>query len=313
MNKLEANVSLFIITFFAAIQYVFLKNIPDSVSHFAYLSITNAVGFVLIFAVFIGELFRIDKTQVIQSLVLSVELFGYNIFMLLGSTGVDAGVSACVLSAYFMFIPVLSFLIYKKKPEKNILLAIAVVLLGLFLFMDLKLSSLGSVNVLYLWIADIFFAAYILTTERLTAKSNPAILAMGQLFFNFVFAFAAWLLQSAFDKSGLEIPKDSAFWGSVLFISFFIRGLYGVVQIYAQRYVSAFNTSLIFSTEILMTMLMSPVLAKVFGTDAEKITGLKLAGGALLVAGILIADPAVTERFRRKQEYEDKQKRGKKS
>ena len=120
---------------------------------------------------------------------------------------------------------------------------------------------------------------------------------MGQLFFNMVFAIAAWLIQSALGKSALDIPRDPSFWGSVLFISFFIRGLYGVVQIYAQRYVSALNTSLIFSTEILMTMLMSPVLASLFGTEREDITAMKLFAGVLLIAGILIADPAVTKKF----------------
>ena len=42
MNKLEANVSLVIITFFAAIQYIFLSAILDTVSHFAFLCITNS-------------------------------------------------------------------------------------------------------------------------------------------------------------------------------------------------------------------------------------------------------------------------------
>ena len=37
MNKLEANVSLFIITFFAAIQYPFLAGVPETVSHFSFL------------------------------------------------------------------------------------------------------------------------------------------------------------------------------------------------------------------------------------------------------------------------------------
>ena len=307
MNRLEANLSLFIITFFAAIQYVFLKNIPDSVSHFAYLSITNAVGFVLIFGVFFGELFRLDKAQVGQSFLLSLELFGFNIFMLMGSQGVDASVSACVLSAYFIFIPLISFIAFKKKPEKNIIVAIAVAFLGILMFMGFRFKSLISINVLYLWIADVFFAVYIITTERLTAKSNPSILAMGQLFFNMVFAVAAWLIQSALGKSALDIPDDPSFWGSVLFISFFIRGLYGVVQIYAQRYVSALNTSLIFSTEILMTMLMSPILAGLFGTEKENITAMKLFAGVLLIAGILIADPAVTKIFG------SNQKRGKKA
>ncbi|MBO5550785.1 MAG: EamA family transporter, partial [Lachnospiraceae bacterium] len=254
MNKLEANLSLFVITFFAAIQYVFLRNIPASVSHFAYLSITNMIGFILIFIVFFGELFRIDRKQVAQSFLLSLELFGYNIFMLMGTTAVDTTVSACVLSAYFIFIPLFSYLLFKQKPDRNMIAALCVVALGLFVFMGMDIKAMIDHHVLFLWVADLFFAAYILTTERLTARSNPAILARGQLFFNFVFAVIMWTAQSLYRGERMEIPGAPEFWGSVLFICFFIRGLYSVIQIYAQRYVSAFNTSLIFSTEILMTM-----------------------------------------------------------
>ena len=111
---------------------------------------------------------------------------------------------------------------------------------------------------------------------------------MGQLFFNLVFSSGAWFFQFVSGKATMNIPSLPSFWGSVIFISFFIRGLYGVVQIYAQRYVSAINTSLIFSSEILMTMLMSPVLARIFNTPEEEITPYKLFGGLLLVAGLLI-------------------------
>ncbi len=295
MNKLEANVSLFVITFFAAIQYVFLKNIPSSVSHFAYLSITNLIGFILIFIVFFGELFRLDRKQIGQSFLLSLELFGYNIFMLMGSTEVDTTVSACVLSAYFIFIPIYSYLLFKQKPTKNTITALCVVTFGLFVFTGLNVGGLMDIHVLFLWIGDLFFAAYILTTERLTVKSNPSILAMGQLFFNFIFAFAAWIGQSLYRGESMEIPNAPEFWGSVLFICFFIRGLYGVIQIYAQRYVSAFNTSLIFSTEILMTIIMSPILSRIFDTEKESITVFKVIGGILIVAGILIADPSFND------------------
>ncbi len=299
MNRLEANVSLFVITFFAAIQYVFIKNIPASVSHFAYLTLTNLIGFGLTFIVFFGELFRLDKKQVLQSMLLSVELFGFNLFLLLGSSGVQPTVSACVLSAYFMFIPFFTLILFKQKPSKFVLTAVAVVLLGLLLFMELDVSGLMNISVLYLVAADIIFALYIITTERLTVRSNPSILAMGQLFFNCIFAGSAWFIQSLVTGEPVRIPRESAFWGSVLFISFFIRGMYGVVQIYAQRYVSAFNTSLIFSTEIIMTMLMSPVMAKLFGAEKESITVLKMLGCILIVAGLLIADPSFNERFKK--------------
>ncbi len=294
MNKLEANVSLFVITFFAAIQYVFLKNIPSSVSHFAYLFITNLIGFILIFIVFFGELFRLDRKQIGQSFLLSLELFGYNIFMLMGSTEVDTTVSACVLSAYFIFIPIYSYVLFRQKPSKNTIAALCVATLGLFVFTGLDAGGLLNINVLFLWIGDLFFAAYILTTEKMTARSNPSILAMGQLFFNFIFALIVWVAQALYTGEKLEIPSASEFWGSVLFICFFIRGLYGVIQIYAQRYVSAFNTSLIFSSEILMTIIMSPILSRIFHTEKETITAYKLVGGILIVCGILVADPAFT-------------------
>ena len=105
MNKLEATVSLVIITFFAAIQYIFLSALPATVSHFAFLCITNLIGFLITLAFFFGELFRLDKKQIVQSMALAGELFVFNVFLLLGSSGVSATVCACVLSAYFVFIP----------------------------------------------------------------------------------------------------------------------------------------------------------------------------------------------------------------
>ena len=293
MNKREANVSLFIITFFAAIQYAFLEGVPDSVSHFAFLCVTNLIGFLLTLAVFFSELFRVDRKQIRQSLLLSLELFGFNVFLLLGSS-VGATVSACVLSAYFVFLPLLSLLLFKFKSDKMTLCAVGVVLAGLALMMLEDPAGLKDIHFLYLLIADVFFALYILTVGRFTAGSNPSILAMGQMLFNCLIALLFWVGQSAIQKTPLSLPTDSAFWGSAIFIGFFIRGLYGIVQMFAQRYVSPLNTSLIFSTEIIITMLMSPVLALLFGTQPERITPLRLAGAGVMVLGILLADPSVT-------------------
>ena len=303
MNKREANVSLFIITFFAAIQYAFLEGVPDSVSHFAFLCVTNLIGFLLTLAVFFSELFRVDRKQIRQSLLLSLELFGFNVFLLLGSS-VGATVSACVLSAYFVFLPLLSLLLFKFKSDKMTLCAVGVVLAGLALMMLEDPAGLKDIHFLYLLIADVFFALYILTVGRFTAGSNPSILAMGQMLFNCLIALLFWVGQSAIQKTPLSLPTDSAFWGSAILIGFFIRGLYGIVQMFAQRYVSPLNTSLIFSTEIIITMLMSPVLALLFGTQPERITPLRLAGAGVMVLGILLADPSVTGALKRRLRHE---------
>lgn len=303
MNKTEGNLSLFIITFFSAIQYVFLANVPDDVSKFAFLTITNLIGFGIALALFFGELFRINRKQVLQSLILSAELLGFNLFVLLGVSGAGATLSACVLSAYFVFIPLISLIFFKKKPDKFGLIGIVIVLAGLFLIASSDLGVIFNVNILYLVVADIFFAMYIMTVGQFSVKSNPSILAMGQMFFCAVLALVFWFGESRITNTPMSLPTDAKFWGSAIFISFFIRGLYGVVQINAQRYVSPLNTSLIFSSEIIITMLMSPVLFLLFGTEPEVITPLKVVGAVVMVFGILFADPsfiaAVRRRFQR--------------
>ena len=297
MSKLEANISLFIITFFAAIQYAFLSGVPDTVSHFAFLCITNLIGFLIVLAMFFNELFRLDANLVKQSALLSAELFGFNLFILIGASGLDTTITACVLSSYFVFVPPLAYLVFKQKPDRNSLVGIAIVLVGIFFMMNCNVRGLLKMNILYLLIADIFFAIYILTAGHFTAGSNPSILALGQLYFNFIFALVCWTAEMVLKKQTMSFPQSPAFWGSVIFISFFIRSLYSVVQIYAQRYVTALNTSLIFSTEIIMTMAATPVLNKLFELPAAEgnVTAYRIIGAVIMVVGILASDSSVTD------------------
>ena len=298
MNKLEANISLFIITFFAAIQYVFLAWVPESVSDFAFLCITNLAGFLMALAFFWGELSRLDWKQIGQSLVLSAELVAFNVFLLLGVAGVGPTVTAAVLSTYFVFIVALSALLFRQRPNRANLWGSAVILLGLFLMMDANVMGLWNRHILYLITADGIFALYIISTGLYASSSNPSILAMGQTFFCFLFALVFWAWEAVFNGVPFSLPVSPEFWGSVLFISFFIRGLYGVIQIYSQRYITPLNTSLIFATEIVMTMAVSPVLTRLFGTAPERISLLRIVGSIVMVAGLFMAEPSFMEAAR---------------
>ena len=291
MNKIEANISLFAITFFAAIQYIFLAYVPSDLSHFAFLCITNLIGFLLTLAFFFGELFRLDARQIFQSMILSGELIGFNFFMLVGVKGVEPAVTSAVLSAYFVFIFIFEAVIYRKKPALMSFISVLFVLIGLFFMMDANIKSLFNINILYLLICNIFFAIYVMSVGSFAASSNPSILAMGQMFFCFIFSLILWIGEAVFTSVPFKLPVNKEFWIGVVYISFFIRGLYGIIQIYAQRYVSPLNTSLIFSTEIVMTMLVSPLLASLFGTEADAITPLEIAGSILIVSGLVLIEP----------------------
>ncbi|MCR5253657.1 MAG: DMT family transporter [Treponema sp.] len=293
MNKFEAVISLCIITFFASIQYAFLGGVPSSVSQFGYLTLTNGTGFIIVLLFFFGELFRLDKKQILQAFILSLEQVAFNVFLILGAGKTGATVTSCVLSAYFVFIPPLALLLFHEKPDFKTFPGIAIVLMGLFFMMNCEASSLLSEGVLYLLLADVVIALTILTISRFSANSNPSIIAMGQLFFSFIISAACWIFEVLFFGKSFTLSVEPSFWICVLYVSLFIRGLYSIVQLYAMRYVSPLSTSLIFSTEIIMTMLMSPVLAFLFGTEKEIITPMRALGASVMVVGVLLADSSV--------------------
>lgn len=297
MNKIEANISLFAITFFASIQYVFLAGVPADLSHFAFMCITNLIGFLMTFAFFFGELFRLDVKQIIQSSILSLELIGFNFFMLIGVKNLDPSVVAAVISSYFVFILIFESVIKRKWPEKFSIISVFAVLAGLFLMINANIKSLLNINILYLIISNVFFAVYVMSVGSYASSSNPSILAMGQMFFCFIFALILWIFEAVFTDIKLNIPTNREFWVGVIYISFFIRGIYGIIQVYAQRYVSPLNTSLIFSSEIVMTMLVSPIISKMFGTAAEPVTLLKIIGSILIVFGIICIEPGFLKKI----------------
>lgn len=286
MNRIQANISLLAITFLSGIQYAFLKNVPDTVSSFAFLFVTNFLG-LLLCLVFLGrELYRATFRQVMYSAVLAGLLLGFNFFMLLGSSGLDTTTIGFTVSAYIIFVPLVS-LLFKKTVTKFQIAAILIVLVGLAVSMGVDPGGFFNENILYLLVSDVFFAAFIVLLGEISVQMNPAVLALGELFFGSVFSFFCWMLH---DRGSLSLPGDAAFWTSAFFIAFFIRGMYGIVQVYAQRYVNAVYASLIFSTEIIFTLFMAPVLSALIGTEMEQITAFKIAGCLVIISGVLTAD-----------------------
>lgn len=307
ISKLEANFSLIVITFFSSLQYIFLAGVPSYIPNSSFVCITSFIGFILLFFIFFNELFRLDKKHIFQSMLLASELFLFNYFLLLGSIGLDAVTISCVISAYFVFIPIIEFIVFKSIPKQSKVISILLVLVGILFIMNWELKNLYNRNVLYLLIADISMAAYVISTGYFSNRSNPAILSMGQLLFIGIVSFISWNIEVRTKGMKLTLPLEPSFWGSVVFISFFIRCLYTVIQTYAQRFVSALNTSLIFSTEIIITMLTSSSISHFFGMRVSD-SNINLnsgIGAVLMLCGIFVSDPSILQLFTLKKRKQD--------
>lgn len=303
MSKLEANLTLLSVTFFWGVQYIFLGNIPDDISTFAFLALTNGIGFLILTAVFFDELRKLTRKIVRNGLLLAMLLFGTNMLITAGSRSLDASTASFFAAANIVFVPIFMRFFGKKASVSN-LVGVAIVLLGLLLATGARLDGMGN-GVLIIAAADVLSAAYIVVLGQIIGSVNPILTSLCQMFFGTLFGLAGWLIFQP--ETLLSLPHDMRFWSSVLVIAVFVRGFTTVMQVYAQRYVSALNASLLFSFEIVFTLLTSMFLPAMLGSEPETITPFKLAGCVLILLGVLTSDGAILQ-WRKKEAAHEAQK-----
>ena len=292
-----ALLGLVFITFLAAIQYVFLRNVPDSVSTFSFMCVTNVLGLLILGTVRFKKLISIRGKTVAKGALFALELTGFNFFLLLGARYLDAVVTSSVLSLYFVFItPMLLLLRKRVNFFSGIATVIAIIALILMFGADTE-TLFSSRYVIYLLIADVFFAAYVVSISILGEKEDSTQLTLSQMVFASLFSFVGWIIESAVSGAGLSLPTSTSFWLSALFIGVFIRAIYGILQVSCQKYVSALQASLIFSAEIVITLATNPILCRWMNMDYTPATSFQVVGAVLLIIATVMVDDQIMRRF----------------
>ena len=292
-----ATLGLIFITVLAAIQYVFLRNVPDSVSTFTFICVTNVIGLVILGVAQIKKLVTLRGKTLLKGALFALELTGFNFFLLLGSRHLDALITSSVLSLYFVFItPMLLLLRKKVNFFSGIATVIAIIALLLMFGADTE-KLFASKDVIYLLIADVFFAAYVVNVSVLGENEDSTQLTLAQMIFAALFSFIGWLIESSVSGSGMSLPTQAGFWISALFIGVFIRAIYGLLQITCQKYVSALKASLIFSAEIIITLLTNPILCGLMNMEYTPVTIFQIFGGILLIIATVMVDDTIMEKM----------------
>ena len=296
-KKGMATLGLVFITFLAAIQYVFLINVPDSVSTFSFVCITNIIGMVILFAAKAKRILKVKKKTLAKGAFFALLLTGFNVFILLGSRGMESVAISSVVSLYFVFItPMLLLLRKKVNFFSGIATAMAIIAL-LLMFGGVADISLKSTSIIYLIFADVFFAAYVVGVSILGEGEDNAALTFSQMAFAAIFSLIGWLIEVAVGNAKFAFPTQWRFWVSALFIGIFIRTIYGLVQIACQKEVSAIATSLIFSMEIIITMIMDPFLSRILGTQHTPASPYQIIGALLLIIATLTVDDTIMSKL----------------
>lgn len=285
MTRTESNIILFSITLCWASSYIFVKNIPDSISTFAYLTLTTGIASIILAIVFIRKLKSFNRKTLLRSFILAIIICINLIFERLGISRIPASTASFVASLNIVFVPLL-LLIFKHKLTLNNIAGIIFILTGLIFTSGIKMGDTVNYGVLAMTAGCMFMAVYIITVDNFTKKSDPLLLGIGQMFFTAIIGFLLWFIEES--KTFLTVTYTNEILANIFLIAFFAKAYAYIMLMYSQKYASPISVTVIASTEPVVTMVLAMLIPNTFG-QTEVLTSAKVTGAIFIVAGAICA------------------------
>lgn len=202
--------------------------------------------------------------------------------------GTGAGKAGFITAMYMLIVPVFGFFLGKKVP-KNVLFAIAIALVGLFLLCMSDTSSLGfSKGDLMVLACSFAFAVHIMLVDHFAPNIDGVKLSLVQFVVSGILSCICML---SFEEPSLDGIKLAI--GEILFAGIGSSGIAYTLQILGQKYTSPTVASIVMSFESVFAMLCEVVVFLICPTFAGGSLSLPTApevlGCVLMFIAIFIA------------------------
>lgn len=283
-KQLKADLMLLIVTMGWGISYYLVDISLGDMGPFTLNSNRFLIAFAVACIVAFPKLKNVSKATLKYSVLLGTAL----VFVYIGAT---FGIKYTTLSntgflcgLTVIFTPILSSIIYKKLPDKKVIIVVIMCFIGIGLLTltdDFSINYKNLKGDLLCIMCGFIYAIDLLLTEKAVSNEdvNPFQLGVFQLgvtgVFNLILAFV-------FEKP--HVPTEPKIWATVLFLSIFCTGIAFIVQALAQQYTNASHVGIIFSLETVFAGSVAFILA------GEVLTTKSYIGAAIMVTSIFIME-----------------------
>jgi drug/metabolite transporter (DMT)-like permease len=191
-----------------------------------------------------------------------------------------------ITGLYVVFTPLFAFVLFRIGAGRWVWAGVALSLVGLGLLSGVGVGDpAGDLLVL---LGSAAYSLQIALMERYARVVDPIAFTLVEM----LAAFAGFAV-IAVALGQIEVPRGWVVWGALLVTGIFASALGYLVQTWAQRQLSAARTALLFTLEPMWTALFGYWLA------GDRLGTIGWLGAALIMAGILVAEPAAAETLRR--------------
>jgi drug/metabolite transporter (DMT)-like permease len=190
-----------------------------------------------------------------------------------------------ITGLYVVLTPLFGLALFRTSVAAEVWLGVGFALVGLAMLSGVPVGSTGG-NLLVLAGAAAQ-ALQIVAIERYAHRYDAIALTLVQM----AVCLAGFLL-IALALGQLEVPRGRTVWGALLVTGVFASALAYLIQVWAQRRLSAARIAIVFSLET--------VFAGIFGywLSGDRLGWLGWGGCAVIFAGIVVAEPAAVRVLR---------------
>ena len=281
-----ALLALVLVTAVWGVTFVQVKDAVALYPLFAFLAVRFAIASVVLAVPAAGRLRTLGRPGWTAGASLGLLLaLGYAL-QTAGLERTTVSSAGFITGLYVVFTPLLGLFLFRTRIGRAVWVGVALAVAGLAM-----LSGVGAgdpVGDLLVLGGAAAYSLQIALMERYAPRYDPVAFTQAEMIAAFV-GFAA----VAVALGQIELPRGWTVWGALLVTGIFASALGFLVQTWAQRRTSATRTALAFA--------MEPVFAGIFGfwLAGDRLGVLGWGGCAVIMAGILVAEPEAGRTLRR--------------
>lgn len=278
--------ALILVTAIWGVTFVQVKDAVAIYPLFAFLALRYAIATGALALVGGRRVLTLGRSGLIAGGVIGV-LLGLGIgLQTAGLERTTVSSTGFITGLYVVLTPLFGLLLFRTRVGLEVWIGVVLAVLGLALLSGVDAGSTrGDLLVLASAAAQ---ALQIVMVERYASRYDAIALTLVEMAACFV-----GFLAIALALGDLQMPHGRTVWGALLVTGLFASALAYLIQIWAQRRISAARIAIVFSLET--------VFAGIFGywLADDRLGWLGWGGCALILFGIVVAEPSASALLRR--------------
>ncbi|MBA3475954.1 MAG: DMT family transporter [Actinobacteria bacterium] len=283
---MPALVALVLVTAVWGVTFVQVKDAVALYPLFAFLAVRFAIASLVLAAPAAGRMRSLGRTGWTAGAALGLLLAAGYALQTAGLERTTVSSAGFITGLYVVFTPILGLLLFRTRAGRAVWLGVALAIAGLAMLSGVGAGDAGG-DLLVLG-GSAAYSLQIVLMERYAPRYDAVAFTQVEM----VAAFAGFAAV-ALALGQVALPRGWTVWGALLVTGIFASALAFLVQTWAQRRTSATSTALAFA--------MEPVWAGLFGfwLAGDRLGALGWGGCAVIMAGILVAEPEAGKTLRR--------------